>query len=287
MHQAFKFLRVQQGLESTSYNGKSDPPPPPDYRGAAIEQGQANAEAARITGRMNRPDEYNPFGSRVWTDLGGDRFRADTTFTPEGQALFDQDMAVKKQISDLGTGAANNVAAQINQPFDISGAGRDKVAQAYYDRLMRFQEPQFERQTDKVRTDLVNRGFSVGNEGYTNAMNDEANRQDMFRMDAADRAATTGAQQTISEALLQRNQPMTELNAIRTGAMPQTPQFQPYAGAGQVAPAPIAAAVGQQGQYATDVYNAQAGQDNAMLGAIGTIGAAGLASYLAPAAVMF
>ena len=49
--------------------GKSSPSAPatPDYAGAAVAQGAANAEAARISGRMSNPNIYSPLGSQVVT----------------------------------------------------------------------------------------------------------------------------------------------------------------------------------------------------------------------------
>ena len=43
------------------------PPPPPDYTGAAIAQGQANLESARTTARLSNPNIVTPFGSQTVT----------------------------------------------------------------------------------------------------------------------------------------------------------------------------------------------------------------------------
>ena len=49
--------------------GKDSPSPPaaPDYAGAAQAQGVANAEAARLSGRMANPNVYGPYGSQTVT----------------------------------------------------------------------------------------------------------------------------------------------------------------------------------------------------------------------------
>lgn len=47
--------------------GKPDPPPPPDYTGAAQAQGQANVEAARVQGKINNPNVINPYGTQTTT----------------------------------------------------------------------------------------------------------------------------------------------------------------------------------------------------------------------------
>lgn len=47
--------------------GKDSAPPPPDYMGAALAQGQASIEAARIAGRLNNPNFRTPLGARQIT----------------------------------------------------------------------------------------------------------------------------------------------------------------------------------------------------------------------------
>src|SRR5690348_15733569 len=43
------------------------PPAPPDYQGAAQAQGEANAEAARIQGKINNPNVVSPYGTQQTT----------------------------------------------------------------------------------------------------------------------------------------------------------------------------------------------------------------------------
>lgn len=69
--------------------GKSSPkpPPPPDYAGAAREQGQANLEAARLTARLSNPN--------ISTPLGGQRVTFGRTAT--NQAAYDAAMKQYQQ----------------------------------------------------------------------------------------------------------------------------------------------------------------------------------------------
>ena len=60
------------------------PPPAPDYTGAAVAQGQANLDAARLTARLSNPN--------ISTPLGGQR----VTF---GRSVFDQ-TGYEKAMSD-------------------------------------------------------------------------------------------------------------------------------------------------------------------------------------------
>ncbi|MCR4300735.1 MAG: hypothetical protein NUV51_03920 [Sulfuricaulis sp.] len=87
--------------------------------------------------------------------------------------------------------------------------------------------------------------------------------------------ANQGRQNEIQEQMLVRNQPLAELNALRTGAQPTMPQFQPYQGA-NVAPAPIMQATGQQAAWDQNLYNQGVGQQNALTSGLFGIGQAGM-----------
>jgi len=74
----------------------SSPPPAPDYKGAAEATAAGNLEAAQAVTQANRPNEYTPFGQKIWTNLG--------------QEQFDQpayDTAMQKYQADLATYEAN------------------------------------------------------------------------------------------------------------------------------------------------------------------------------------
>jgi hypothetical protein len=54
------------GQRLTTLYGKSDPPPPPDYRAAAQETAQGNLEMARLSTTANRPNQITPYGTSTW-----------------------------------------------------------------------------------------------------------------------------------------------------------------------------------------------------------------------------
>lgn len=281
----FLHLRLQgAALDSPVYNdmGKDDPPPPPDYRAAAQEQGQQNVYAAIASSLLNRPNEVSPYGSRTWnrtgsTNIGGGytipEYTSSINFTPEGKQLFDLDNQIKLRMGQLGSNSLGAVQSALAQPLDLT-KNRDSLVDAMYRRQTRLLDPRFAQEQRQTETDLVNRGFSVGNEGYTRAMDDFSRRKEAAYGDAMDRATTTGAQQAIQEALLQRQQPLTELSSLRTGAAPSLPQFQNYWAGANVAAAPTFAATQALGDYNTDVYNAQVGSQNAMMSGLFGLGSA-------------
>lgn len=88
-------------------------------------------------------------------------------------------------------------------------------------------------------------------------------------------------QNAIQEALMQRQLPMNEANALRTGVQVGAPNFQQYGGGGQVGAAPIYQSVNDRYANqiaATNAANAGAG---GMMSGLGQLGIAGASMYMA------
>jgi hypothetical protein len=71
----------------------------------------------------------------------------------------------------------------------------------------------------------------------------------------------TAQQQALAQALIQRQLPLNEINALMSGSQIQNPQFGAYQGQ-SITPAPIANATAQQGAYNQNLYNQQVGTYN-------------------------
>lgn len=277
------YLRLQGApIDAPLFRGiGKDAPDPPDYAAAARAQGTANLDAAIATGILNRPNEINPFGSRTWDQTGaqqvGDRsvpiYTGTTALTPTGQMLFDKDLSLKTGMMDLGANTLQQTQSTLGRPFDPA-QNRDAIVDAMYRRQTRLLDPRVAQGRERLDVDLINRGFSVGDKGYSTAMGNFDREAEAQYGDARDRALTSGAQQAIQEALISRQQPLTELNALRTGAMPQQPQFQAYSGAGQVQAAPVFAGAQAQGNAAMQQYGIETGAMNNMMSGLFGIGAA-------------
>ncbi len=186
--------------------GSPSPPPAPDYGAAAREQGAANIEAARLSGKMNNPNVYNPYGTQTvvfgefnqpaydaamakynadladYTAKGGrqqeqyiegyrdvprldeegrqigtdidqpfygyrdvamtmpkapERKTYETsfdqpsmyqTFSPEQQALYNQDIATRQQVGKLGFQGAQSLEGVIGTPINYGGMAPDPSA---------------------------------------------------------------------------------------------------------------------------------------------------------------
>ncbi|OGT54241.1 MAG: hypothetical protein A3E01_00190 [Gammaproteobacteria bacterium RIFCSPHIGHO2_12_FULL_63_22] len=103
-----------------------DPPPPPDYAGAAQAQGAANIDAARATAKLSNPNVINPYGTQTVTyGVNGDQDQAtvNQTFSPEQQALYDNSVQVKGLLGGLGVTGATALQGVIGKNLDLSTAG--------------------------------------------------------------------------------------------------------------------------------------------------------------------
>lgn len=175
--------------------GKKAPkaPTPPDPIKTAEAQGAANAEVARVNQAGSMVDQYTPYGSLIYTPIGGDRYRADVQLSPQ-QAdlenrnyLMDRDMLhyAQEQLGRVGNVLASpmdtsrlpgyapvrNLTTAQNV-VDFAGAPQAKDTQYYADQLMQRQAPQFQRQRDDLRTQMINQGIREGTEAWQRGMDD-------------------------------------------------------------------------------------------------------------------
>lgn len=231
--------------------GGAQPPQAPDPYQVAGAQGAINAQNARLTAQLNRPNVNSPFGSQTWTQ-NGDQWTSNTSLNPQSQQLFDQ-----QQQTALGLGS--QAQSTLSQPFSLGGA---------MDTLSSVTEPQYQRDEDALRTRLANSGFRQDSEGFDQSMQDFQVNKDKSR------AATAQQAFNLSSAL--RTQPLTEMNMLQ-GAQPPMPQMQPGGNVG-VAPTDIQSAFGNQyaGQLAG--FNAQQQQQAGLMGGLFGLGGAALIS---------
>ena len=222
--------------------GKSDPPPAPDYTGAANATAAGNLEAARVAAKSNRVSQYTPYGSLEYSQSPSDQdvWSSKLSLAPEQQQLLDQQNKISLglgQTMDNGLGYVQNV---LNNPFDTSKlptgitpdvAGQEAVTQA----LIARQQPVFDRQRQQTEADLLARGFNPGGEGWKNRIDDLNRAQNDFTQSAIQAGGQEqsrlfgmgqqGRQQALQEQAFLRNEPINTLNAVRTGAQVTTPTF--------------------------------------------------------------
>lgn len=276
--------------------GKSDPPPAPDYTGAAVATAAGNADAARIGAKANRVSQYTPYGSLIYTPgVNGDQdqWRADVNLAPEQQQMLNQ----QNQIS-LGLGSTMNhglgyVQDMLDKPLDTSGftrvdpasvAGREQVTAALLERM----QPGLDRNRQLKENALLIGGHTRGGEAWNAAQDDMARAENDARLAAinaggSEQSRLLGLQQAqrqnqLAETSTLRNEPLATLNAVRTGAQPTNPQFTNVPQQQTVAGPNYLGALQSQYGAQMNAYNADQAQNAGLMSGLFSLGGAALGS---------
>lgn len=275
--------------------GKPKAPPPPDYVGAANAQGAANVEAARATSKLSNPNIYNAYGQRIVTYDPNDPDRPTVTesLSPVGQQLFDQDNRISVGLGNLAEGGIDRVGSILGTQFDMSKipgqakAGMEGWNNAY-NAIMQRNIPEMDRQRNAMENKLSNQGIFRGSEGYGNAQREIAQRENDFALGAQQQATgqqqaqfgmdTQARQDAIAQEAYLRQLPLNEINALRSGAVVNVPQFQGFQGS-NVQAAPILQGVQAQDQANMNRYQTKAAGYNNMMSGLFSLGSAGLGMF--------
>jgi hypothetical protein len=253
-------------------------PKPPDPRVVAEAQTKSNKETAVANAYLNRIDQTGPTGTSSYEVVGTNpdgtpKFAQTTAFSAPVQGLFDSSMAMNKGIADTGVQQIAGIQQQYAKPLDLNTEVENRIAQFQSARL----DPSLQQQDEALRNRLTNQGFREGTEGWDRAMT----RQGQIANDARNSMWLGARQQGVNEAMLQRQQPLAEFNAIRTGAMPQMPTFTGVPQT-QQAGTNIAGIYSDNYNQQMQAYNAEMASNNAFMGGLmglgGTLGGAWLRS---------
>jgi hypothetical protein len=272
-----------------AYKDSPSPPPAPDYAGAARATSAGSVQASIANNLMAHPNIYTPLGSQTWTQTGTSTipgaegnapvdvptYAQNINMTPEGQDLYSRQLALSKGLMGLGQGSLDQTTASLSKPQDFQSV-QDIADQAYKAQTSRL-DPQWAHNQEMQDAQLANQGITRGSEAYDNAAR-EFGQQKNDAYTQARMAAISTMPQTFQLGTAERMQPLTELNAIRSGAQPQMPQFQPtqYSMGAQGANQ-LGAAQAQTG-YNQGLYNSQVGQQNSFMSGLFGLGGAALAA---------
>lgn len=290
--------------------GKKTPAAPatPDYRGAAVEQGAANLEAARATARLSNPNTYTPYGTQL-ISYDGDIPTIRQTLTPTAQKTLEAQQGVELSLANLGSKGAQTASGVLDKPFsfggpdvqtslDLSGIAKMPVnaGMTGQEAIMSRLNPSLARQRTSTETNLINQGLRPGTEAYDNAIRSlgeqetdartqavlqglnldiGANQQGFGQQLEAGKFGNTAQQQALAEAIQLRQLPLNEITALMSGSQIQNPQFGAYSGA-TVNAAPLFAASQAQGQFDANKYNQEVSQANTQTAGMYSLGGAAL-----------
>lgn len=281
---------VDQFAATRYWKDSPSPPPAPDYTGAANATSQGSIQAALVNNLLNMRNTSTPLGSQTFQQsgttsipsIGGQpafeipRYTQEVNMTPEGQELYEGQLGLSKGLMGLGQSSLDQTRASLGQPQDLSSV-QDIADKSYGLQTARL-DPQWQQNENMQRTMLTNQGLVPGGEAYDNAMRTfNQGKNDAYNQ--ARLSSINTMPQTYQLSTAQRMQPLTELNAIRTGAQPQMPQFQaiPTAGGAQ-GPDLLRAAQGQN-QYDMGLYNADIAQSNSQTQGLMSMAAAAAAFF--------
>jgi hypothetical protein len=278
-------------LVHPGFNSKSDPPPAPDYVGAAKETSAGNVEAARATAAANRTNQVTPYGNLTYTanpgtdPYGNTLYTATQTLSPDQQAILDKTTQLNAGLIDTantGLQYANEVLSQPGVDLSTLPSYGIDPGQSYSDAIMARLAPQIAQEQQSSDTQLTNRGIAAGTEAYQNAKRQLAQNQNDRQLAAITGGMNMGLndnQQAFNQQAYNQMQPINVINALRTGSQVQNPNFVNTPQQANVAGPDILGAT-QAG------YNAQLGATNAQNAASGnfmsglmSLGGAGIMKY--------
>jgi len=185
--------------------GKGAAPKPPDPIKTADAQTKSNIDTAVAQTNLNQVDTVTPGGSLTYKQIGTN---------PDGTPKYQATAAYSGATQTAYENAGNAIA----QPLDLSN---DATEARLMELGMKRLQPQLDQRRSSVETDLINRGIRPGSDNYDRAKASLMQGEN----DAFDQLALTGRNQSISEALLARNQPISEFQALNGSNTPiSTPQ---------------------------------------------------------------
>jgi hypothetical protein len=259
------------------------PPPAPDPVATAKAQGEMNQNTATQQQLLNMTNQVTPYGSLNYNQTGTNtftgadgkqysvpQFTATTTLSPDQQELFNKYTQQQKNLGDIGVSQTAKVGSILNTPFDLNSATNNQQA----DIQRKLLDPVWQQRQQSFDAKMRDQGIVPGSEAYTNAARDFG----MQRDNAYNSALLASRGQATQEALAQRNQPLNEISALMSGSQVSQPNFvgTPQT---QVAPTDYMGAVNMNYQGQLNNYNQQMQSNNAMWGALGSLGGAALGGW--------
>ena len=272
-------------------------PKPPSPTATANAQTNSNINTAVANSVIGNADVIGPTGSSTFKQIGTEmvngkpvpKYQQTISLSPEQQALYNQQTQLQDDFNQTAINQMGQASNALSKPIDFSSLGavptadRSRYEAALMDRL----NPQLDRDRAALESKLANQGVVAGSEAYREAMALADRQMNDARTHAILGAGTYAGQeldqglasrnQSLNEMMTQRSQPLNEIMAMMGKGQVTMPQFQSYRG-GSVNPTDVAGITQQNYQNRVAAYNAQLGQQNAMMGGLAGLGGSLLAA---------
>lgn len=253
----------------------SDAPKPPDPRVVAEAQTKSNKETAIANAYLNRIDQTSPFGTSSYQVVGTNpdgtpKFSQSTQFSEPIQQQFDNYNNMTIGMGNIGNSQLEGMSSILGSPLDLNTATEEKIVDLQRKRL----DPMYQQQEEQLTNRLAQRGIMPGTEAYDREMS----RFGQTRNDGYNSMYIDARQQGMQEALTQRQQPLNEFNALRTGTQVGAPQFAGVPTSSQ-ANTDVAGITQNAYNQQLSAWQAEQQSNNAMMGGIFGLGAAGITKW--------
>lgn len=290
--------------------GKPSAPKAPDPYQSAAAQYQYGTQGADYNAALNRINSSGPTGSVNYSITGHDPktgapiYSQNTALSPEQQKLYEGNVGQQLGMQGLTNQAMGASAGTLSNPLGfekgipgIPGQGdlagfTNRSRDAAYQQQTQYLDPQFKQQGEQLDASLRNSGAHPGDPAYDNAMKlftnqkqqayqsafNNANQQGLAEQQALYGEGANTNQQLFGQGYQGASLPINLLNAMRSGSQVSMPGGQGLGNAGQgnvgIAPTDIQSPMNSAYQGQLNAYNAGTGSSNALMGDIGTLGAA-------------
>jgi hypothetical protein len=261
-------------------------PEAPDYTGAANATAAGNLAAAKYATVANRATQINPYGKVEWqrgaTDF--DPWTQTTSFTPEGQKLFDlqnqQDMAYAETAAK-GFDKVRGIFENPNIDQSTLPAAPINAGMTAQQAIMSRLQPTLESNDEALRARLANQGISIGSTAYGREQALAGQRANDLYLQAAMQGIgldSNARKDALNEAYTAQQNPLNLINALRSGSQIEGPQFSNYAQQERTAGPNLTGAA--QATYGAnlDAANAQNAYRNQMMQGLFSIGSTAMMS---------
>lgn len=277
-------------LKHPGYNGKSSPPPAPDYTGAAQATAAGNLEAARATAAANRVNQYTPYGSLVYQPTETDKFgnqlyQVTQTLSPAEQQKLNQTNALDIGLLGTAQSGLNYAQGVLEKPgVDMSKLPSMPInaGETYSDAIMRRLAPTMAASQESFDTKMANQGIVPGMKAYENANREFQQQQNDLLTSAQIQGMNMGLgaqQQEFNQAAYNQMQPINVINALRTGTQVQNPNFVSPVQQQNPGGADLLGAANQQYNAQVAATNAANAASGGFLGGLMNLGGAGIMKY--------
>lgn len=256
----------------------------PQYTSAEIQdminqQSGINSAAAQQTAELNRVNQYTPYGTSTYTQdpNNPNTWTQATTLSPTEQNLLTQQQAGSAAANNIGNAQLGAASGALSTPINTD---YNNVRDQYISSQMGLLQPQLTQSREVLQSQLQNQGVPQGSTAWNNAMRSYNNQVSSQYANILSNAQT-GVGNAIQQQESLRDQPINEVNALRSMGQVTQPSFTnvPQATVGSTNTSNY---YSLQAQAAENAYNQNVQSTSSMLGGIGSLaGSLGSAAIIA------